>query len=90
VWLLSKIEERNIEKIKIYLVKKTKMKIQNKYVFRTIISKFLYFFKKICMDLAWLPSLCTGLAWLPNSSTGQIIVFNKLMIELEKFKNIHE
>jgi len=44
---MSKIEERNIEKIKIYLVKKTKMKIQNKYVFRTIISEFLYFKKNI-------------------------------------------
>jgi hypothetical protein len=28
------------------LVKKTKMKIQNKYIFRTIISEFLYFQKK--------------------------------------------
>jgi hypothetical protein len=32
--------------MKIYLVKKTNIKIQNKYIFRTIISKFLYFFKK--------------------------------------------
>jgi hypothetical protein len=29
------------------LVKKTKMKIQNKYVLRTIISEFLYFKKKV-------------------------------------------
>ena len=38
----SKIKERNIEKIKIYLVRKTKMKIHNKLVFRTIIKEFLY------------------------------------------------
>jgi len=29
------------------LVKKTKMKIQNKYVLRTIINKFLYLDKKV-------------------------------------------
>jgi len=37
------------------LVKKTKTKTQNKYIFRTIISKFLYFQKKR-MGLAWLLS----------------------------------
>ena len=31
-------------RIKIYLVKKTKIKKQNKYIFRIIISEFLYFF----------------------------------------------
>jgi len=46
MWLMSQNRKKNIEKIKIYLVKKTKMKIQNKYVFRTIISEFLYFQKK--------------------------------------------
>jgi len=35
------------------------MKIQNKYVLRTIISEFLYF-KKRCMGLAWLPGLGLG------------------------------
>lgn len=43
---MSQIEETNIEKIIIYFVKKTKMKIKNKYVFRSIISEFLYFKKK--------------------------------------------
>ena len=33
-------------KMKIYLVKNIKMKIQNKYVFRTIISVFLYIYLK--------------------------------------------
>jgi hypothetical protein len=40
--LMSSNKKKNIEKIKIYLVKKTKMKIQNKFVFRIIISEFLY------------------------------------------------
>jgi hypothetical protein len=37
---------KNIEKIKIYLIKKIKMKIQNKYIFKTITSEFLYYFFK--------------------------------------------
>jgi hypothetical protein len=32
------------------------MKIQNKYVFRKIISEFLYIFFKKRLSLAWLPS----------------------------------
>jgi len=59
----------------LFLVKKTKMKIQNKYIFRTIISEFLYFHKKkkridqarlsdpSRMGLAWLPGLG---AWVKN------------------------
>jgi hypothetical protein len=42
VWLISQNRIKKYRKIKIYLVKKTKMKIKNKYVFKTIISKFLY------------------------------------------------
>ena len=53
-----------MEKIKIYLVKKTKMKIQNKYIFRTIISEFLYFQKKKKINgYDMLPSLGT---WIKN------------------------
>jgi hypothetical protein len=53
--LLMSQNRKNIEKIKIYLIKKIKMKIQNKYIFRTITSEFLYyfFFKKKHMDLTW-------------------------------------
>jgi hypothetical protein len=44
---MSQNRRKNYRKDKkIYLVKKTKMKIQNKYVFRTIISEFLYLKKK--------------------------------------------
>ena len=39
--LLMSQNRKNIEKIKIYLIKKIKMKIQNKYIFRTITSEFL-------------------------------------------------
>jgi len=55
-----------------------KMKIKNKYVFRIIISEFLYFFlKKNHMGLtcllglgAWVISdLSTGLAWLSYPDT---------------------
>jgi hypothetical protein len=53
--LLMSQNRKNIEKIKIYLIKKIKMKIQNKYNFRTITSEFLYYFlkKKKHMDLTW-------------------------------------
>ena len=63
-----KIEERNIDKIKIYLVKKTKIKIQNKYVFRTIISEFLYFFLKAYGSSMVARPKCLGLAWLSYPS----------------------
>jgi len=70
------------------LVKKTKIKIQNKYVFRTTISEFLYIFLKKRMDLAWLPSPSAwvmpergaSLAWLLDprhlglTCSGKIIV----------------
>jgi hypothetical protein len=42
--LLMSQNRKNIEKIKIYLIKKIKMKIQNEYIFRTITSEFLYYF----------------------------------------------
>ena len=56
---MSQNRRKNYRKDKkIYLVKKTKMKIQNKYVFRTIISEFLYLKKKrVGLALAWLPDL---------------------------------
>jgi hypothetical protein len=57
---MSQNRRKNYRKDKkIYLVKKTNMKIQNKYVFRTIISEFLYLKKKkrIGLALAWLPDL---------------------------------
>jgi hypothetical protein len=43
---MSQNKKKYIEKIKIYLIKKVKMKIQNKYIFRTITSEFLYLKKK--------------------------------------------
>jgi hypothetical protein len=40
---MSQNKRKKYKKIKIYLIKKTRMKIQNKYIFITIISVFLYF-----------------------------------------------
>jgi hypothetical protein len=47
---IQKYKKEIQKKIKIYMVKKTKIKIQNKYIFKTTMNKFLYFFLKYRQD----------------------------------------